>query len=100
MPRGCLSVRVDHTNQRHHIWNNNGVWWVHYTVHFDGRKRRVRRSLKTRDEPEAMRRRDELLDQLDRWGEFVAERRACAAAAPSALAEASRTDVTITCRIL
>ena len=28
-----LAVRIDETNPNHHIWNNNGTWWVHYTIY-------------------------------------------------------------------
>ena len=43
-----LSIRIDEDNPRHHLWNNGGTWWVHYTIHTDdGRKRRVRYSLRT-----------------------------------------------------
>ncbi len=43
-----LSIRIDEDNPTHHLWNNGGSWWIHYTVHTDdGRKRRVRYSLKT-----------------------------------------------------
>lgn len=53
--------------ENHHIWNNNGTWWVHYTLHLpDYTRARVRRSLRTRDEREARRRRDELLAGLPR----------------------------------
>jgi len=55
--------------ENHHIWNNNGTWWVHYTVHLpDYTAQRVRRSLGTKDVAEARRRRDELLARfpLDR----------------------------------
>jgi len=53
--------------ENHHIWNNNGTWWVHYTVHLpDYTARRVRRSLRTRDPAEARRLRDELLARLGR----------------------------------
>jgi len=35
-------------NQNHHLWNNNGTWWCHYTEHLpDYTKRRVRKSLHT-----------------------------------------------------
>lgn len=41
-----LSIRTTSCNPFHHLWNNNGTWWVHYTVHLpDHTKRRVRRSL-------------------------------------------------------
>lgn len=56
------SLRIDEHNPLHHLWNNNGTWWVHYTEHLpDFTKRRVRRSLGTRDREEALRRRDALL---------------------------------------
>ena len=58
MPRGHLSVRVDASHRHHHLWNNTGVWWVHYTLNVDCRTRRVRRSLKTGSLGEAIRRRD------------------------------------------
>jgi hypothetical protein len=38
------------TNTNHNIWNNNGTWWAHYTVHNDDyTKQRVRVSLGTDD---------------------------------------------------
>ena len=49
----CWDGRVKtniHPNPNHHIWNNNGTWWAHYTVHNDDyTKQRVRVSLKTDD---------------------------------------------------
>ncbi len=72
---GFPSIRVDGSNPRHHLWCNNGTWWVHYTLHFGGRKRRVRRSLGTRAFDVAVRRRDELLARLACEGEPVPERR-------------------------
>lgn len=46
-------------NRDHHIWNNNGTWWAHFTVHHpDHTKERVRVSLHTKDVDEARRRRD------------------------------------------
>jgi hypothetical protein len=48
-------------NPDHNLWLNNGVWWVHFTMHLpDYTARRVRRSLKTRCVEEARRLRDEL----------------------------------------
>ena len=42
-----LSIRTT-GNPNHHLWFNNGTWWVHYTEHLpDFTKRRVRRSLHT-----------------------------------------------------
>ena len=74
MPRGHLSVRVDASNRHHHLWNNNGVWWVHYTLNFDCRTRRVRRSLTTGLLDEAIRRRDDLFAHLRAEGEDVPDR--------------------------
>ena len=57
-----LSIRISELNRLHHLWNNNGTWWLHYTVHLaDFTKRRVRRSLRTQDLELAIRRRDEWL---------------------------------------
>ena len=74
MPLGSLSVRIDDANPLHHLWNNNGTWWVHYTLNFDFRTRRRRFSLGTHSLEEAVRRRDELFERLRRDGETVAER--------------------------
>jgi hypothetical protein len=74
MPVGYPSIRVLNHNPAHHLWNNNGTWWVHFTVHFDQRKRRVRRSLKTRSLTEAVERRDALLLRISQEGELVPER--------------------------
>jgi hypothetical protein len=57
-----LSIRIDAGNLNHHLWNNHGTWWVHYTVHpTPHTKRRVRMSLRTRDVRRARKRRDVLL---------------------------------------
>lgn len=74
MPRGFLSARVDDGNSLHHLWNNNGSWWVHYTLHFANRARRIRRSLKTSDAQVAIERRDALFEKLRTEGEDVPER--------------------------
>ncbi len=51
----------------HHLWNNRGTWWCHFTLHKpDYTAERVRVSLRTRDEIEARRRRDQLLSVLSR----------------------------------
>ncbi len=75
MPRGFLSARIDDTNWLHHLWNNNGTWWIHYTLHWDCRKRRIRRSLRTADADEAAARRDAIFARLVAEGEEVPERR-------------------------
>lgn len=57
-----LSIRISEVNRQHHLWNNNGTWWLHYTEHLaDFTKRRVRRSLRTHDLTLAIQRRDAYL---------------------------------------
>ena len=51
-------------NPNHHLWRNGRLWWVAFTVVYDGwRQERVRRSLGTDDLDEARGRRDDLLHQ-------------------------------------
>lgn len=76
MPIGRLSIRSQPGNRLHHLYRNNGdVWWVHYTLNWDGRTRRIRRSLDTKCVEEAIRLRDELFARIERDGEPVPERR-------------------------
>ena len=57
-----LSVRVDPKNPNHHIWDNNGTFFGHFTLHLPNHtKHRRRFSLKTRDIEVARQRRDEFL---------------------------------------
>jgi hypothetical protein len=59
-----LSVRIT-PHENHHLWNNNGTWWLHYTVHYpDYTHARIRRSLKTRKVEEARQRRDQYLAEF------------------------------------
>ena len=52
-------------NRNHHIWCNNGTYFIHLTLMWQGRlKRRLRLSLKTRNVAEARRRRDRVLSTL------------------------------------
>lgn len=56
------SVRVRAANLNHHLWNNNGTWYLHYTVHpTPFTKSRVRVSLATKSVEVARTRRDEIL---------------------------------------
>jgi hypothetical protein len=56
-----LAVRIDAGNPDHHLLNNHGTWWMHYTLDLGGlRTKRVRRSLGTTDRTEARRPRDAL----------------------------------------
>jgi len=55
-------TRTNNTNLNHHMWNNNGVWFLQYTVYpTPVTKERVRRSLRTRSVTEARKLRDEIL---------------------------------------
>lgn len=71
MARGFLSARIDGTNRLHHLWNNNGTWWIHYTLHWDHRKRRIRRSLQTGEPSAAIARRDAVFARLVVEGEEI-----------------------------
>ncbi|MEO6568181.1 MAG: hypothetical protein ABIO94_05415 [Opitutaceae bacterium] len=62
-----LGIRVRAENPNHHLWNNHGTWFLHYTVHpTPYTKERVRRSLGTKDLNVARARRDSFFDQFDR----------------------------------
>lgn len=63
-----LSLRIDPANPDHHLWDNHGTWWCHYTLHRNGRKQRVRVSLETGVLEEARRRRDALFAALGAIG--------------------------------
>ena len=58
-----LSIRTS-SNPFHHLWNNNGTWWCHYTVHLpDFTKQRIRQNLHTTDSTTARRLRDAILSK-------------------------------------
>jgi hypothetical protein len=58
MPRSTVP------NPNHHLWRNGRLWWIAFTVVYDGwRQERVRRSLGTADLDEARGRRDHVLHQ-------------------------------------
>jgi hypothetical protein len=63
---GCvLALRVRGRNPNHHLWFNNGSWWMHYTVHLpDHTKHRVRCSLQTANLSLARARRDALFAEF------------------------------------
>ena len=43
------ALRINARNPNHHLWNNNGTWFIHYTVYpTPVTVERVRRSLRTR----------------------------------------------------
>ena len=54
------------TNPNHHLWNNNGTWWMHYTEYpTPMTKERVRRSLQTKSVEQARLLRDAFLKRLE-----------------------------------
>jgi len=60
-----VSIRIAAENPNHHLYLNNGGWWIHYTVHPTSvTTQRVRRSLKTRNVAVARQRRDRFFAQL------------------------------------
>jgi hypothetical protein len=49
----------------HHLWMNNGVWWIHFVPnHGDLKSVRIRRSLRTNDLTLARYERDEILASI------------------------------------
>ncbi len=60
-----LRIRVHAGNPDHHLWNNHGTWFLHYTVHPTPiTKERVRLSLGTRVLAAARERRDAFFAHL------------------------------------
>jgi hypothetical protein len=54
-----LSLRTNLENPNHHLWNNNGTWFIHYVVHPTPiTKERIRKSLGTKSLAEARAKRD------------------------------------------
>ena len=59
------SLRISESNPNHHLWNNNGTWFLHYTVYPTAyTKERIRRSLGTKDVRIARERRDNFFSLL------------------------------------
>ncbi len=58
-------IRVRAENPNHHLWNNHGTWFRHYTIHpTPFTKERIRRSLSTKDLAVARERRDAFFAEL------------------------------------
>jgi hypothetical protein len=58
-------IRIAADNPNHHLWNNHGTWFLHYTVHpTQFTKERIRRSLGTKDLGIARSRRDSFFAHL------------------------------------
>jgi len=60
-------LRLSTDNPNHHLWNNHGTWFLHYTTHpTPFTKERIRRSLGTKNLETARERRDVFFAQLAR----------------------------------
>ncbi len=58
-------IRVRAQNPNHHLWINNGTWFLHYTLYPTAfTRQRIRRSLGTKDINAARSRRDRFFAQL------------------------------------
>ena len=65
MATNTLALRINPRNRNHHLYNNNGTWWIHFHVHHpDYTKSRVRESLGTDSLPLARELRDVALAHL------------------------------------
>jgi len=63
------AIRLNPANPDHHLWNNNGTWFVHYTTHpTPFTKERTRASLLTKSRSEARTKRDHLFAGLRKGG--------------------------------
>ena len=68
-----LAIRVDETNANHHLWNNNGTWWLHYTVYpTPVTSERRRESLRTKCIEHARYKRDGIFRALGSEGLLLA----------------------------
>ena len=65
-PYPVLSIRTDTSNPNHHLWNNNGTWYIAYTALTSPvTAERIRTSLRTRDLERAREKRDRLLKEVN-----------------------------------
>ena len=61
----ALAIRVEPSNPNHHLWRNNGTWFIHYTVYpTPVTAERVRCSLRTKCIEDARTKRDRLFRRL------------------------------------
>jgi hypothetical protein len=64
-PRLSTRLPANAGGPNHHLYNNNGTWFIHYTLYPDPfTKQRVRVSLKTASLDEARSRRDAFFGQI------------------------------------
>jgi hypothetical protein len=61
------AIRIPRDKANHHLWNNNGTWWCHFTLRSEnGSTKRHRISLRTVDLEKARVSRDRILNDLMR----------------------------------
>ncbi len=59
-----LAVRASPSNPNHHLWNNNGTWFIHYVAYDpDYKNTRIRASLGTKSLSQAKHLRDRFFSQ-------------------------------------
>ena len=64
-PTTIAGIRVSPENPNHHLWNNHGTWFLHYTIYpTPFTKERIRRSLGTKSLQVARERRDSFIALL------------------------------------
>ena len=76
MNQSNLAIRINRKNENHHLWNNNGKWWCHLTLHhpdYTAERRRV--LLHTRDITTGRQRLDELFAD---WADEVSRKEVAA----------------------
>jgi hypothetical protein len=59
------TLKMIRKNPYHNIYNNNGTYWIHYTVRKGNKAKRLRKALKTSDINQAVKRRDEFFKKLE-----------------------------------
>ena len=58
--------RINAANPNHHLYDNNGIWWCHYTEHRpDFTKYRIRMSLQTPNLAAARAKRDHWFSEFE-----------------------------------
>jgi hypothetical protein len=61
-----MKQKFSSSNLNHHLWNNNGIWFIQYTIYpSHNTKERIRRSLGTRCVKTARTYRDEILSEIE-----------------------------------
>jgi hypothetical protein len=67
-----VTRRTDH-NPNHHLMNNNGTWWIRFTLRStEGTSKRHAYSLKTPDLDAARRKRDRILGAIETKSGIIA----------------------------